>query len=197
MSGFLLAFVWALAIFPGPAKDKPPTLYSLPLPPKPDYSTVDWLIGEWSGKSVAPSPIGEAHLSVAYDLDKRIVVFKEAVDLTAAGNVPAMHEQWMGILSPDAGGRGLVLRVFSSTGFVTRYRADLENAVIHFYPAGGEVSPSGWLFRRTLTRSSETAFTETVQAAPPDKPFFDYYTFQFTRVTPPAPAAPAVPDSKP
>ncbi len=195
MNELLLALLWALPMFPGPAKEKPPTVYALPLPPKPDYSSADWLIGEWNGKSVAPSPPVEAHLSASYDLDKRVMVLKETLDFTATGNVPATHEAWMGILSPDAGGRGLILRMFSSTGFITRYHADVEKAVIHFYPAGGELPPSGWLFRRTLTRSGETAFTESVQAAPPDKSFFDYYTVEFTRVTPAAP--PAAPTTTP
>ncbi len=206
MNGIIFALALSLSLFHfhGQAKGKPPTVYSLPLPPKPDYSAVDWLVGEWSGKSVAPSAPGEAHLSASYDLDQRVVVIKETIQFTATGDVPASQEQWMGILAPDAGGRGFLLRVFSSTGFVTRYRAAVEKSVMHFYPAGGDLPPSGWLFRRTLTRSGETTLTETVQAAPPDKPFFDYYTFQFTRVSaspsaaPPAkpPAAGAAPSTQ-
>jgi hypothetical protein len=222
MKGIILALALSLFLFPGRAtvrlrspslrlrlcsaslsvvegsevegKEKPPTVYSLPLPPKPDYSAVDWLVGEWIGKSAAPSPPGDAHLSAGYDLDQRIVVFKETIHFTATGGVPATQEQWMGILTPDAGGRGFLLRMFSSTGFMTRYRAEVEKAVIHLYPAGGDLPPSGWLFRRTFTRSGETTLTETVQAAPPDKPFFDYYSFQFTRVSA---SPPGVPPAKP
>lgn len=190
MNAIILALAGTLFLLPGPAKDKPPTVYSLPLPPKPDFSAVDWLVGEWNGKSAAPSPAGEAHLSVTYDLDKRVVVLRETLNFTAAANVPASQEQWVGILTPEAGGRGFMLRVFSSTGFVTRYRAAADKGVIHLVPAGGDSPPSGWLFRRTLSRSGETTLTETVEAAPPDKPFFDYYTIQFTRATASPPALP-------
>jgi hypothetical protein len=191
MRGLFLALVWSLSFFPAGAKEKPPTVYSLPLPSKPDYSALDWLIGEWTGKSVAPSPPGEARLSVAYDLDKRVMILRETVDFSASSGVPANHEQWMGILSPEAGGKGFLLRLFSSTGFIIRYRASAEKAVIHFYPEGGELAPKGWLFRRTLSRTSESEITESVDAAPPDKPFFNYYTFRFARPAPPAPASPA------
>ena len=176
------------------AKEKPPTVYALPLPPKPDYSALDWLIGEWNGKTVAPSPPGEARLSVAYDLENRVMVFRETVDFSASPSAPATHEQWMGILSPDAGSKGFLLRQFSSMGFITRYRASAEKFIIHFTPEGGELAPSGWLFRRTLTRASDSEITESVDAAPPDKPFFNYYTLRFTR-TAPAPAVSPAPKS--
>jgi len=207
MSGITLALVWSLGFFSAPrfdfahrpepvegAKEKPPTVYALPLPPKPDYSALGWLIGEWNGKAVTPSPPGEARLSVAYDLENRVMVFRETVDFSASPSVPASHEQWMGILSPDAGGKGFLLCQFSSTGFITRYHASAEKAVIHFYPEGGELAPSGWLFRRTLTRTSDSEITESVDAAPPDKPFFNYYTLRFARAAP-APAASPAPKS--
>src|SRR5437867_1666811 len=122
------------------------------------------------------------------------MVFRETVDFSASPSVPASHEQWMGILSPDAGGKGFLLCQFSSTGFITRYHASAEKAVIHFYPEGGELAPSGWLFRRTLTRTSDSEITESVDAAPPDKPFFNYDTLRFARAAP-APAASPAPKS--
>jgi hypothetical protein len=97
----------------------------------------------------------------------------------------------MGILSASPDGRGFILRVFSSTGFITRYRLIVEGPEIHFNPEGGDSPPPGWLFRRVWSRTGPDELTETVQAAPPGKAFFDYYTAKFARVAPPPKTTPA------
>lgn len=106
----------------------------------------------------------------------------------------------MGILSPSPEGAGFILRVFSSTGFMTRYRMTSDGAELHWNPEGGEAPPPGWLFRRTWARTGPDEFSETVQVAPPGKAFFDYFTAKFARVTAPAksnPAKPTPPKSTP
>lgn len=169
------------------APKKPPKTYSIPLPPQTDYSAFDWLIGEWSGKTTEKSPQGKVHLSVAYDLDKRFLIFHEEVTL-AADSTPATDESWMGVLSGRDSGKDFTLRAFSSTGFITRYRVTAQEAEIHFLPEGGEQPPPGWLFRRRVARSGAEGLTETVEAAPPNGSFFEYYSAQLTRLAPPKPA---------
>ncbi|HEV2351354.1 MAG TPA: hypothetical protein VG028_16080 [Terriglobia bacterium] len=179
----VIPFASALGRPPRP-KEKPPATYTIPLPPRPDYSHLDWLIGDWSGKTGEQKLQGDVHLKVSYDLEKRVVVFRESVSLPATKTIPATDETWMGILTADRPGAGYILRVFSSTGFVTRYRVTTEEAEIQFNPEGGEQPPPGWLFRRKLTRTDTDALTETVQASPPQKSFFDYFTAKLTRAQP-------------
>lgn len=88
----------------------------------------------------------------------------------------------MGILGASRGDGGFVLRTFSSTGFITRYRVTAEGPEIRFNPEGGERPPPGWLFRRVIQRTGVGEMTETVQVAPPAKPFFDYYSAKLSRV---------------
>jgi len=165
---------------------KPPVQYQIPIPTQPDFSALDWLEGQWSGKTLPNSPPGNVQLSVSPDLEKHFLVFRGEVSLAATETVPATQESWMGILSasPDRG--GFILQVFSSTGFITRYRLTVDGPEFHLNPEGGDSPPPGWLFRWIWARSGRDEFSETVQAAPPGKAFFDYYTVKFARV----PAAP-------
>ncbi len=167
------------------AKEKPPTTYSIPLPPKPDFATLDWLVGEWAGKTVGSGPQGDIHLSVSYDLEKRFMILREQISLPPTKTTPAWSETWMGVLSSSRSGSGFVLRSFSTTGFVVRYRVTVEGTRIYFNPEGGQ-PPPGWLFRRVIQGVDLTQFSETVQAAPTNRPFFDYYTARLTRVIPKA-----------
>jgi hypothetical protein len=170
------------------AGDKHPSTYRIPLPPKPDFSSIEWMIGNWTGRMDRHSPQGEIHLSVAYDLDQRVMVFKEKVSLEATGEIPANNESSIGILSRAPSGDSFLLQVFASTGFVSLYRVTVEGPEIDFTPEGGSQTPPGWLSRRIIQRGDVDGFTETVQMAPPLKPFFDYYSAAFTRE--PAPQKP-------
>jgi len=172
-------------------KDKPPVQYHIPIPTAPDFSALDWLQGQWTGKTLPNSPPGKVQLSVGPDLEKHFLVFRGEVSLAATRTVPATQESWMGILSASPDGTGFILRVFSSTGFITRYRMTVDASDLHLNPEGGDSPPPGWLFRRVWVRTGPDDFTETVQAAPPGKAFFDYYVVKFTRVPPPAKTTPA------
>jgi len=186
--GLLLALVYAVAGVAGIAKDKPPVLYQIPRPSPPDYSSLDRLAGGWSGKTVNGNPADELRLSVSFDLENRILVLHGSVSLAATPTVPATKEAWLGILNASPSGTGFTLRMFSSLGFITRYRVTVDAAQVHLNPEGGEQPPLGWLFRRLWVRIDPNDFTETVQAAPPGKPFFQYYTATFTRL--PSPGKP-------
>lgn len=174
----LLALSSAVAL---QAKEKPPVTYRIPLPPKPDFSALEWLVGEWTGKTTGRGAQGGIRLSVAYDLDKRFLIFREQVSLPATTTIPVSEESWLGILSADSSGTGLLLRTYSSTGFVTRYRVTIEDGRVSLNPEGGEQPPPGWLVRRTLERLDDAELAETVQMAPPNRAFFDYYTAKLTR----------------
>ena len=171
------------------AKDKPPVQYQIPIPAAPDFSALDWLQGRWTGKTTLPSPPGDLQLTVSPDLEKHFVVLRGEVSLAATATVPATRDSWMGIISAE--GTSFILRVFSSTGFITRYRLIIEGAEIHLNPEGGDAPPPGWLFRRIWSRTGADEFAETVQAAPLGKAFFGYYSAKFSRVPPPAKTGPA------
>ena len=172
------------------AKDKPPVQYKIPVPTLPDFSGLDWLQGQWTGRTLPNGPRGDVQLSVSPDLENHFLVFRSEVSLAATPTVPATKESWMGILSPSLDGTGFILRVFSSTGFITRYRLTSEGPEFHLNPEGGESPPPGWLFRRIWARTGVDEFSETVQAAPPGKAFFDYYTVKFARVPAPPKTGP-------
>jgi hypothetical protein len=179
------------------APKKTPKTYSIPLPPKTDFSTLDWMVGEWSGKTDVKSPQGAVNLSVAYDLDKRFLIFREKIALAATNTTPAVDESWMGVLSGADPPNEFTLRVFSSTGFITRYRVVVGQAEVRFMPEGGEQPPPGWLFRRKMDHSNVDELTETVEAAPPDGSFFTYYSAKLTRqkAALPAPAPATAPQN--
>ena len=183
MRPIFLVLLCILSVAAVAAKEKPPTLYSIPVPPQPDYSELDWLVGEWSGKTTDRSPQGEVRLSASFDLEKRFMVLRGEVSLAATKSAPASRESWMGILSASQARSVYVLRTFSSTGFISRYRVVADGPEISFNPEGGELPPPGWLFRRVIRRTGVDEFAETLQAAPPAKPFFDHYTAKLSRVS--------------
>jgi hypothetical protein len=183
------ALIFALFCATLAAKDKPPVQYQIPIPAAPDFSALDWLQGRWTGKTIPPSPPGDLQLTVGPDLEKHFVVLRGEVSLAATATVPATRESWMGIISAE--GTNFILRVFSSRGFITRYRLIIEGAEIHLNPEGGDAPPPGWLFRRIWSRTGADEFAEAVQAAPLGKAFFSYYSAKFSRVPPPAKTSPA------
>lgn len=183
MRPILLVLLWALGGSVVLGKEKPPIIHRIPLPPRPDYSGLDWLIGEWTGKTNGKSPQGEIRLAVSFDLDKRVMIFREEVALAATETLPESKQASIGILSQDVSGAEFVMRVFSDTGFITRFRVAVDAGTVSFNPEGGEQPPPGWLFRRTLQHTNVAELLETVQVAPPQKAFFDYYTAKLTRKT--------------
>jgi hypothetical protein len=190
MREILLALICAVGGAPLAGKEKPPVVYSIPLPPQADFTALDWLVGDWAGKTTNRSVPGEVRLSATFDLDKQFIVLRGEVSLPPIKSAPASRESWIGILSANREGPGFVLRTFSSTGFIARYRVTVDGPEIRFNPEGGENPPPGWLFRRVIQRVGVGELTETVQVAPPTKSFFDYYTAKLSRVSAPAKTTP-------
>lgn len=194
-----MLFALCLAL---PGKDKPAT-FTIAIPPKPDFSDLDWLVGEWTGKTAGKNAQGDVHLSAAYEFDKRFLILREETSLPATKNAPAVKESWMGILTRPSPGGSFAMQVYSSTGFVTTYGVTLEGGKVYLNQQGGEDPPAGWLFRRVLERTDPGSLNETVRVAPPDQPFFDYYTARLSRVSGAGPTAsvplakPAAPSAKP
>ncbi len=166
------------------AKEKPGEQYTITLPAKPDFSALGWLVGEWAGKSADDGAQGDVRFSVSLDLDQQVMVLRGEVALPATKTRPAWRETYLGILTAAHGSDGYVLRSFSSSGFITRFRVTIDGGEVRMTPAGGEQPPPGWLFRHVLDRTGVDEFTETVEAAPPGKPFFNYYTARLERVKP-------------
>lgn len=172
------------------ARQKHPQTYRIPLPPKADFSSIEWMIGNWTGQMDKHSPQGQIHLSVSYGLDKRVLIFRQKVAIAATGKIGADKESSIGILSPAPSGNEFLLQVYSSTGFISRYRVTVSGSEIDFIPDGGMQPLPGWLSRRFIQRGDVDGFTETVQLAPPMETFFNYYTAAFTRDTAPESSRP-------
>ena len=166
----------------GAGKGKQPATYTIPLPCKPDFSALDWLIGDWAGPMTGKGAQGDVHLTLSYTLDKRFVLIKEEVSLPAGQRAPAAHETWMGFLGANPSGPGFTLDAFSSTGFITRYHVSAAADQVRFEPEGGANPPPGWLFRREITQLGPGSFSETVRIAPPGGSFFAYYSAKLTPV---------------
>jgi hypothetical protein len=183
MIPIILALACLVGAAPVDSKEKSPTVYQIPLPDQPDFSAVDWLVGDWSGNTTDQKTQGELHLSVSYQLDKHVVLFRGETTLRAPKTSAPMKESWLGVLTADRRAGGFVLRMFSSMGFITRYRLTIDGPEIHINPEGGDQPPPGWLFRTVIKRTNPQEFVETVQVAPPNKSFFDYYTAKLNRLT--------------
>ncbi len=183
MIPIILALACLVGAAPADSKEKSPTVYQIPLPAQPDFSAVDWLVGDWSGNTTDQKTQGELHLSVSYQLDKHVVLFRGESTLRAPKTSAPMRESWLGVLTPDRQAGGFLLRMFSSMGFITRYRLTVDGAETHINPEGGDQTPLGWLFRTVIKRTNPQEFIETVQVAPPNKSFFDYYTAKLNRLT--------------
>jgi hypothetical protein len=194
--------IWLLLLpvtVAGPAvaaqKDKKPATYTISLPAKPDFSALDWIIGEWAGHTTDPKTgkegEGTVHLTLAYALDKRFVRISEEIALAAGDSSPAVHESWSGFIGPSASGRGFTLRSFSSTGFITQYHVSATATDLRFDPEGGANPPPGWLFRRTISQIGPQYFEDSVEAAPPGGSFFPYYSGKLTAVLKAPASAPA------
>jgi hypothetical protein len=178
------------------AKEKPPVQYRIPVPTLPDFSAFDWIQGQWEGKTAPGSPPGDVQLSIEPDLNKHFLVLREKIFLAATPTVPATDEAWMGMLSAGTQPNGFVLRVYSSTGFIVRYQVTVDAPEIRLNPEGGDAPPPGWLFRMVWARTGPEEVTQRVQAAPPGKRFFDYYTVKLARVPPAVKEAPAAEPKK-
>lgn len=165
------------------AKEKQPATYSIPLPPKPDFTALDWIVGEWAGTTAGKERQVDVRFSASYDLDQRFMILREEVSFAATKTAPASKETSMGILSASKDS-GFVLRWFSATGFITRYHVAVDGTEIFLNQEGGDNPPPGWLFRRLIRHPDPSQFVETVQVAPANRPFFDYYTVTLTRVLP-------------
>src|SRR3989442_13606485 len=109
MRPLLLLLLYALGTGRAPAKEKPPTTYSIPLPPRADFSSLEWLVGEWGGKTTGRRPQGEIHLSVEYALDKRFMIFREQVTLAPTKSASPARASWIGELRGGGGGAGFFL----------------------------------------------------------------------------------------
>ena len=161
--------------------EKSTTTYTIPVPPKPDFAELDWLIGEWTGKTAERDPQGTVRFSAAYEFSNRFMVLREEISLPATKTSPAAQESWMGILSGRRSDGSYVFWLYSSMGFVTRYGVTVDGGVVYFNQQGGEETPRGWIFRRVFERTNPAELTETIRVAPPDRSFFDYYTARLTR----------------
>ncbi|MGH9430505.1 MAG: hypothetical protein ACRD3T_03080 [Terriglobia bacterium] len=181
MKRVLLA--WVMILAPGLilAGQKNPTIYTIPLPPKPDFSNLQWLIGAWSGKTTGSKAAGAVHLSFAYTLNQRFLQFQGDVSLPATKTAPASHESWVGILSQGSAPGAFALRLFTSNGFMTRYQVTVADNQVFFNPEGGPLPPQGWLFRWIFAQVGPDVCTQTVDVAPPAKSFFNYYSAKLSR----------------
>lgn len=181
MKSFLLAFL--IILMPGllSASQKNPTIYTIPLPPKADFTSIEWLIGGWSGKTTGSKTTGDVHLSVAYALNQRFLQIRGDVSLPASKTAPASHESWAGMLSQGPTPGTLTLHLFTSTGFMTRYQVTVADNQVFFNPEGGPLPPQGWLFRWIFAQTGPDDCTQTVDVAPPGKSFFNYYSAKLSR----------------
>jgi hypothetical protein len=183
MKPIFLVFLCAATCFPLAAQQKPQHAYSIPTPGKPDFANLNWLVGQWAGKTVEKRTKGEVLLSAAYELGHRFIVVREQLSLPATKDAPATHEGEMGILSADPSRNGFDLDLYSSHGFVSHYHVTATKDEVDFNPEGGLNPPSGWLFRWVIIHSGVSQCTVHVEVAPPGQPFFNYYTALLSQVT--------------
>jgi hypothetical protein len=192
---YLAALLLASATVAPAARKQHAGTYMIPLPAQGDYSSIGWLVGQWSGTMVDRGRQGKVLLSVSYALGRHFLLLREEVSLAAVAHAPGMQEGMMGILSPGDAAKVYHLTLYSSHGFVMKYLVTAKPGEIDLNPAGGPLTPSGWLFRRVIRHSAPGQCTETVDAAPPGEGFFRFYTAKLSQAIPGANAA-SVPAAK-
>ncbi|MDE3178113.1 MAG: hypothetical protein KGM47_00525 [Acidobacteriota bacterium] len=190
----LSAGLCLLLAIPLQARQKTAKDYTIQTPPAPNFSSLEWLLGVWSGKTTSKGSQGRVLLSLAYELGKRFMIFREELSLPATKAVSATHEGVMGIIHASATGT-FEMDLYSSTGFVTHYRVTATHGLVTFSPDGGAVSPPGWLFRRAIRHTNPGECNESVEVAPPGGNFFNYYSADLFQVSSPT-TAPAKPPLK-
>ena len=188
---YLAALLLASATAALAARKQHAGTYTIPLPAQADYSSMGWLVGQWSGTTVDRGRQGNVLLSFSYALGRHFLLLREEVSLAAVAHAPAMQEGMMGILSPGDAAGVYHVTLYSSHGFVMNYVVTAKPGEIDLNPAGGPLTPSGWLFRRVIRRTAPGQCTETVDAAPPGEGFFRFYTASLSQVIPGANAASA------
>jgi hypothetical protein len=188
-----LSLIASSLLRPIPARgvQKARNTYTVATPAPADYSKLQWLIGDWSGKTTGKGPQGGVLLSASFALGKRFIILREQLSLPATKAAPATQEQSMGILSGSASGRNYEFDLYSSNGFITQYQVSVGNGEIDFSPEGGIEPPPGWLFRRSIRQTKKQQCIETVDVAPPNEPFFNYYTANLSHTAPQTGANPA------
>ena len=75
----ILALLCVLAGATLAAKDNPPVQYKIAIPAPPDFTALDWLRGQWTGKTGPSGPSGDVQLTVSPDLANHFLVFRGAV----------------------------------------------------------------------------------------------------------------------
>jgi hypothetical protein len=179
-----LGFSCVLRPCPAHAAQKARDTYTITTPAPADYSNFQWLIGDWSGKTTGKGAQGDVLLSASFALGKRFIILREQLSLPATKLAPASTQESIGILSGGSSGSKYQFAQYSSNGFVTRYQVSVGNGEIDFNPAGGLEPPSGWLFRRSIRQTNKDECVETIDVAPPNQPFFNYYTASLRHTTP-------------
>ena len=133
----------------------------------PDWSGCDFLVGEWIGEGGGMPGEAAGGFTLAYDLQKTILVRKNFADYPATKERPAFRHDDLMVMYQEAGKIRAVY--FDNERHVIHYNVAVakESSSIVFL---SDPDPSAPRFRMTYTRDSDRKVRILFEIAPPGKP---------------------------
>jgi hypothetical protein len=141
---------------------------------------LDFLIGEWRGKSTGEPGEGTTHRVCEKVLNAKFVECRTTTVYPPQEKNPKGETHVdRAFFSYDRGAKKLRLRQFHGEGFVNSY---VQGEGLAFETDAIENIPAGWRARETYTVRSADSWSETFELAEPGKAFAVYSSSVLERV---------------
>jgi hypothetical protein len=138
------------------------------LAPAPNWKSLDFLIGDWTGSGGGGPGQGSGNFSFHFDLEKQVVLRKNSADYPAANDRAAYHHEDLMVIHPDDQSNNFSADYFDSEGHVIRYRVQPGA------PGGTAIFVSDAMASRPRYRLTYKKIASGVEGsfeiAPPGKP---------------------------
>ncbi|MFQ6008080.1 MAG: hypothetical protein ACE5K8_03925, partial [Candidatus Zixiibacteriota bacterium] len=132
-----------------------------------EWEHLGFLIGSWQGEVTGTAGRGKGVREFRLILNGKFIHIKNKVvfEPNEGDSTPEVREDW-GIMSADEARETLVLRQFSTEGYVNQYVVDSvsdSNLTIFFVAESTENAPEGTKARLTITIHNPDEFTEILE----------------------------------
>lgn len=104
-------------------------LAAIATPAADPWQSVAMLLGDWVGEGGGAPGQGGGDCSFSYDLDRKIIVRRNASDFPASNEQPAVHHRDLMILHP---GPPMRADYFDNEGHFIRYRVTADGKEVRF-----------------------------------------------------------------
>ncbi len=128
-----------------------------------------FLIGNWVGEGSGGPGQGSGEFSLAFGLDKKVLIRKNRSDYPAANGRPAVHHEDLMVIYRGDDGKPSKAIYFDNEAHVIEYKAtgSDDHKTLTFV---SDARPSAPRFRLTYTKSEGETVKIKFEIAPPGKP---------------------------